>query len=102
MNSGPVFFTDRDLGKKFPEILRAGGLTVERHADHFQHDTPDEVWLREIGRKGWIAVTHDAAYATNRTNRRPSWKTAWRCSWSLAVRPILTSRARSLRRPVGF
>ncbi|HTV77831.1 MAG TPA: hypothetical protein VMF03_06210 [Steroidobacteraceae bacterium] len=59
MNSGPVFFTDRDLGKKFPEILRAGGLTVERHADHFQHDTPDEVWLREIGRKGWIAVTHD-------------------------------------------
>ena len=59
MNSGPVFFTDRDLGKKFPEILRAGGLTVERHADHFQHDTPDEAWLQEIGRKGWIAVTHD-------------------------------------------
>jgi len=59
VNSGPVFFTDRDLGKKFPEILRAGGLTVERHADHFQHDTPDEAWLQEIGRKGWIAVTHD-------------------------------------------
>lgn len=59
MNSGPVFFTDRDLGKKFPETLRAGGLNVERHADHFQHDTPDEVWLSEIGRKGWVAVTHD-------------------------------------------
>jgi uncharacterized protein (DUF433 family) len=30
-----VYFTDRDLGKRFPEILRSSGLTVERHADHF-------------------------------------------------------------------
>ena len=59
MNFGPVFFTDRDLGKKFPEILRAGGLAVERHADRFRHDTSDEEWLREIGAKGWIALTHD-------------------------------------------
>ncbi len=57
--SPPVYFTDRDLGQKFPEILRAAGLSVERHADHFHHDTPDEVWLREIGKKGWVAVTHD-------------------------------------------
>ena len=56
----PVYFTDRDLGKKFPEILRTAGLQVERHADHFEHDTPDEIWLGEIGRKGWVAVTHDA------------------------------------------
>ncbi len=55
----PVFFTDRDLGKRFPEILAAGGLRVERHADHFTHDCPDPVWLEEIGRKGWVAVTHD-------------------------------------------
>jgi hypothetical protein len=25
-----VFFTDRDLGKRFPEILRIAGLSVER------------------------------------------------------------------------
>ena len=54
-----VYFTDRDLGKRFPEILKSGGLTVERHADHFAHDTPDEVWLEAIGRHGWIALTHD-------------------------------------------
>lgn len=30
-----VFFTDRDLGEQFPEILAAAGLNVERHADHF-------------------------------------------------------------------
>jgi hypothetical protein len=55
----PVFFTDRDLGKRFPEILSAAGMAVERHADHFAPDCPDEVWLEDIGRKGWIAVTHD-------------------------------------------
>ncbi len=54
-----VYFTDRDLGKRFPEILKAGGLTVERHADHFAPDAADEVWLEAIGKRGWIALTHD-------------------------------------------
>ena len=54
-----VYFTDRDLGKRFPEILKSAGLAVERHADHFAHDTPDEIWLETIGKKGWIALTHD-------------------------------------------
>lgn len=54
-----VYFTDRDLGRRFPEILRIGGLTVERHADHFEPDTTDEEWLEEIGKRGWIALTHD-------------------------------------------
>jgi hypothetical protein len=55
-----VYFTDRNLGKQFAEILRAGGLTVERHSDHFADDTADEVWLEEIGKRGWIALTHDS------------------------------------------
>jgi hypothetical protein len=54
-----VFFTDRDLGKSFPEILRSAGLTVERHADHFPPDCSDETWLAHVGKRGWIAVTHD-------------------------------------------
>lgn len=55
-----VFFTDRDLGKKFPQILREAGLMVERHADHFAHDCPDEEWLRGVGERGWVAITHDS------------------------------------------
>lgn len=55
----PVFFTDRDFGKQFPTILREAGLTVERHADHFSQDCPDPDWLRDIGSRGWIAITHD-------------------------------------------
>lgn len=54
-----VYFTDRDLGRQFGTILRAGGLTVERHADHFAPDTADEVWLAEVGKRGWTALTHD-------------------------------------------
>jgi hypothetical protein len=54
-----VFFTDRDLGKRFPEILSAAGLHVERHADHFPHNCPDTTWLEEIGQRGWVAITHD-------------------------------------------
>jgi hypothetical protein len=55
----PVFFTDRNLGKQFPQILRDAGLGVERHADHFVHDCTDEVWLESVGQQGWIAITHD-------------------------------------------
>ena len=54
-----VFFTDRDLGSRFPEILAAAELTVERHRDHFAPDCADEVWLRSIGQRGWVALTHD-------------------------------------------
>jgi PIN like domain len=54
-----VYFTDRDLGKRFPEILKSAGITVELHQDHFAPDTPDEVWLEAVSRRGWIALTHD-------------------------------------------
>lgn len=54
-----VYFTDRDLGRRFPEILRAAGLTVERHDDHFDPQTSDVEWLEEIGNREWIAVSHD-------------------------------------------
>jgi hypothetical protein len=52
VNPAPVFFTDRNLGNRFPQILRDGGLLVERHQDHFAHDCPDETWLHSIGERG--------------------------------------------------
>ena len=54
-----VYFTDRDLGHQFPEKLRAAGLRVERHDDHFGQLTPDPEWISEIGRRGWVALTRD-------------------------------------------
>jgi hypothetical protein len=55
-----VFFIDRHLGRQFPSTLRDAGLRVERHDDHFGVETPDDEWIGEIGRRGWIAVTRDA------------------------------------------
>jgi hypothetical protein len=56
----PTFFTDRDLGNQFPNILTAARLRVERHGDHFAPDCADVEWLSVVGAKGWIALTHNS------------------------------------------
>jgi len=48
-----VYFTDRDLGLQFPEILQDAGLAVERRGDHFPADASDEQWLAFVGAKRW-------------------------------------------------
>jgi PIN domain-containing protein len=56
----PTFFTDRDLGKIVPRILRENGLTVERYCDHFQEKSvADTEWLSFAARNQWIAISHD-------------------------------------------
>lgn len=54
------FFTDRDLGKRFPAMLRTAGMVVHPHHEHFRPDTPDSEWLAALAQRGWIALTHDA------------------------------------------
>lgn len=66
-----IYFTDRNLGKQFPAILRKAGVSVERFDDHFVHDLPDEKWLAEVARRGWVAITHDA-----NIRRRPNQRAA--------------------------
>lgn len=55
-----IWFTDRDLGKQFPAILREAGLAVERHADLFSPEGSDEEWLAHCGRNGRVAVSHNS------------------------------------------
>jgi len=66
-----IFFTDRDLGTRFPEILSTAGIGVRRHRDLFPHDCPDEIWLEAVAKHGWIAVSHDA-----RIRYKPNERTA--------------------------
>jgi hypothetical protein len=54
-----TFFTDRDLGRQFPSVLHAAGLTVVRHSDLFPPEATDEEWLARVGDEQWLAVTHD-------------------------------------------
>ncbi len=54
-----VYFTDRDLGLRFPETLRAAGLDVQLHRDHFAPTTTDDEWLAAVSARRWVAITHD-------------------------------------------
>ena len=74
-----IFFTDRDLGEIFPRVLRDAGLTVERHDDHFDQNTTDDVWLREVGGRGWIAISRNF-----RIRYQPNERDAVECEPKLA------------------
>ncbi len=63
----PVLYLDRALGRHTVAVaLRAAGLTVEIHDDHFPQDAKDVDWLPAVAAKGWVVLTKDAAVA-----RRP-------------------------------
>ena len=55
-----TFFTDRDLGKAFPRILRDSGLLVVRYGDHFgERNAPDEEWISFAASHQLVALSHD-------------------------------------------
>jgi len=58
-----VFFTDRDLAKKFPHRLREAGLEVETYFEHFPEDdrVSDSEWIRRAADQGFILLTKDDA-----------------------------------------
>ncbi len=39
--------------------LREAGAEVHAHDDHFPAEAPDEEWLAEVGRRGWVVLTRD-------------------------------------------
>ena len=67
----PTLFLDRNLGKNIvSERLRAEGVDIEVHDDHFAIDAPDEEWIGSVARRGWVAVTRDRniRYRTHEMN----------------------------------
>ena len=56
-----VFFVDRSLGHRaVAAALRDAGVRFEVHDAHFPQNATDEVWLGEVGRRGWPVLTADA------------------------------------------
>lgn len=59
----PEFFVDRSLGRyEVPNALRAHGLAVRAMFEVYPEDEQrieDEVWLRDVGERGWIVLTKD-------------------------------------------
>jgi len=57
----PVFFLDRSVGKhSVADPLRAAGMKVEIHDDHFPPAAQDQDWLPVVGARGWYVLTCDA------------------------------------------
>lgn len=45
-------------------------MPVEPHNKHFSaNSVPDDVWLPEVGRQGWIVLTHDKKFNSNASER---------------------------------
>jgi len=66
-----VFFIDRCLGKRYiVEALKDTGISVEIHDDHFPQAAQDVTWMPEVGKRGWIILTKDAAIGRNQLERQ--------------------------------
>jgi hypothetical protein len=60
----PEFFVDRSLGYHLlPDTLRRLGLVVHTmrsvYGSGAEETVPDTVWLEQVGRAGWVALTKD-------------------------------------------
>ncbi|MBI5526827.1 MAG: hypothetical protein HY897_10885 [Deltaproteobacteria bacterium] len=65
-----VFFLGRNLGHEaVATALRGQGVQIERHADHFADDAPDQEWLVDVGQRGWAVVTQDDRIRYRRAER---------------------------------
>jgi hypothetical protein len=55
-----TFFADRDIqGKEFKRIVRAAGIRLEVHSDHFVDYEDDAVWLPAVASRGWVVLSGD-------------------------------------------
>jgi len=86
-----VLFIDECLGSvDVPNALIEVGARVELLRDHFASDTPDEVWLADVGARGWLVLTKD-----DRNRHRQSERRALRAS----LAAVFALAAKNLKGP---
>ena len=62
------------MGQKIiAEKLRQSGVQVQIHDAHFPQSAPDEDWISEVGRPGWVVLPKD-----DRIRYRPAALDAYR------------------------
>jgi len=65
---GPTLFIDRDLwSRRLDAALREAGIPFAAHRELFADDMPDEEWIPEVGRRGFVVLTRD-----QQIRRRPN------------------------------
>jgi len=64
------FFIDNNLGEELALGLRGFGEAVIHLKESYPEDTPDEVWLEDIGNKGYFLITRDKRIRYNPLENR--------------------------------
>jgi len=65
-----MIFIDRSIPKPVAEALKLVRDDVRWLEDEFAHDTPDALWLTEIGARGWLVVCRDKRIRTRPGERQ--------------------------------
>jgi len=62
-----IVFFDRDIGTSIPKALIE--LHFDRqfhemhyHQQHFPSDSQDDIWLPQVGLRGWTVIGHDSQH----------------------------------------
>ena len=65
-----MIFIDRSIPRDIATALSSVRDDVEWLEPTFADDTPDEVWLAEVGQRGWLVVTRDKQIRRRRAERQ--------------------------------
>jgi len=66
-----VFFLDTCLGNsKIAGAMRAMGISVETHDQHFRKNALDTEWISQIAEKEWVILTKDERIGKNALERQ--------------------------------
>ena len=68
-SGGPTLFFDRSAGTRIPRTLRSLGVPVgiQHHQQNFARDASDDLWLPEVGQRGWSVIGFDQSYHHNQS-----------------------------------
>lgn len=83
-----TYFIDRDLGRGVPRALQQVRDDVIYLEQRYAHDTPDEEWLSQAGREGWIVITRNRKISTNPAQQRAVRDHGVRCFCLVQKRPL--------------
>lgn len=66
-----TFFFDRNIGRHIPQALLhlRPPVRVEFHDRHFAPNTMDDVWLTDVGIRGWTVIAQDYKFHTRPSDR---------------------------------
>lgn len=65
-----IVFFDRDVGTSLPKALLELHFDkqfheLHYHQQHFSMDEKDDVWLPQVGQRGWTVIGHDSKHHTH-------------------------------------